>query len=272
MWGSAIVVFREVFEIAIILCVVLGATRGITSRARWISTGIASGLIAAALLAAATQTLSQLAGPAGQQYFNAGVLMAAVIMIGWTVIWMKRHSTSVVSNLKQVSLDIQTGEKPLHMLAVVIGLAVMREGSEIVIFLYGMLASGQTSLAGAIAGSLIGLGLGTGCGLLMYYGLIRFSIKYLFQVTSILLTFIAAGMGANAAGKLVKAGLLPMLVPTLWDTSGILPQHSLLGRFFYILLGYQEHPNGMQGIFYLAIILTIFYFIRRGQQTRPQPV
>lgn len=270
MWGSTIVVFREVFEIAIILCVVLAATKGTPNRSKWINLGILGGCIGAALLGAATQTLSVLAGPANQLYFNAGILFTAVAMIGWTVIWMKRHSITIVNDLKQVSKAITMGEKPMHMLAVVIGLAVMREGSEIVIFLYGMLAAGQTTVVEAIIGGLIGLGLGVGFGVLLYNGLIRFSVKYLFQVTSILLTFIAAGMAANAAGKLVKAGLLPILTSTLWDTSNILSQRSIVGRFFYILFGYQDHPNGMQGLFYIATILTIFYFIRRGAQARTQ--
>ena len=270
MWGSAVVVFREVFEIAIILCVVLAATKGVEGRGKWINLGILFGCIGAALLGAATETLSTLAGTAGQQYFNAGILLTAASMIGWTVIWMKRHSFTIVNDLKQVGKAISQGDKPLHMLAIVIGLAVMREGSEIVIFLYGMLAAGQTSLSGAILGGLIGLGLGIGFGFLMYYGLIRFSIKYLFQVTSLLLTFIAAGMAANAAGKLVKTGLLPIITSSLWDTSNVLPQHSIIGRFFYILLGYQEHPNGMQGVFYIVTILTISYFIRRGSQPRLQ--
>lgn len=266
MWGATVVVFREVFEIAIILCVILAATKGIPQRGKWINLGILGGTIAAALLGAATQSLSVLAGPTGQQYFNAGVLLTAVLMIGWTVIWMKRHSITMVSDLKAVSKAISNGDKPLHMLTFVVGLAVMREGSEIVIFLYGMLAAGQTTLLGAFVGGLIGLGLGIAFGFLMYNGLLRFSIKYLFQVTSLLLTFIAAGMAANAAGKLVKAGALPSLVSSLWDTSSILPQHSIPGRFLYILFGYQEHPNGMQCLFYAATILVIFYFIRRGNR------
>ena len=265
MWGATIIVFREVFEIAIILCVILAATKGIANRGKWINLGILGGTIAAGLLGIATQSLSVLAGPAGQQYFNAGVLLAAVGMISWTVIWMKRQSMAIVSELKSVGKAISAGEKPLHMLTFVIGLAVMREGSEIVIFLYGMLAAGQTTPLGALMGSLLGLGLGIGFGFLMYYGLIRFSVKYLFQVTSILLTFIAAGMAANAAGKLVKAHALPTLVSSLWDTSTLLPQHSLPGRFLYILFGYQEHPNGMQAIFYLLTIATIVYFVRRGK-------
>ncbi|HTM63512.1 MAG TPA: FTR1 family protein [Gammaproteobacteria bacterium] len=264
MWGSTIVVFREVFEIAIILCVILAATKGVQSRGKWINLGILAGIIGAALLGAATQTVSILAGPEGQQYFNAGILLTAVIMIGWTVVWMKRHSFTIVSDLKQVGKAVSEGEKPLHMLAIVTGLAVMREGSEIVIFLYGMLAAGQTTLMGAIIGGIIGLLLGVGFGVLMYNGLIRFSVKYLFQVTSVLLTFIAAGMAANAGGKLVKAGLLPILTPSLWDTSSLLSQRSIIGRFFHILFGYQDNPNGMQGLFYIATILMIFYFIRRG--------
>lgn len=271
MWGSAVVVFREVFEIAIILCVILAATKGIQHRGKWINLGILGGIIGASLLAFATQTFAMLAGKTGQQYFNAGVLIVAVAMIGWTVIWMKKHSRTIVQNIKQVGKDISEGETPLHTLAIVVGLAVMREGSEIVVFVYSMIAGGQATLGSATMGGLIGLALGSFCGVLMYYGLIRVSVKYLFQVTSILLTFIAAGMAANAAGKLVKSGLLPALVDKLWDTSSILNQHSIVGKFFSILVGYQDHPNGMQAIFYLVTVGTIFYFMRKGMQPQAKP-
>lgn len=259
MWGAALVVFREVFEIAIILCVVLAATQGLKERGKWINIGLVSGAIGALLLALLTQSLSFLAGGAAKQYFNAGILLLAVLMIGWTVIWMKQHSRTIVSDMKRVSQDISQGLKPLHMLSIAIGLAVLREGSEIVIFVYGLVAANQTTVIGAFLGGLIGLGAGAAFGLLMYHGLLRVSVKYLFQVTSVLLTLIAAGMAANAAGKLVSAGLLPALVQSVWNTSAILPQHSLLGRFLFILVGYQDHPNGMQALFYVATVLIIYF-------------
>ncbi len=264
MWGAAIITFREVFEIAIILCVVLAATKEIPQRNKWISIGIAAGMIGAGLFALITETVSLLSGDAGKLYFNAGILLTATAMIIWTVVWMKQHSRSIVSNLKQVSQSIAAGETPLYMLATVVGLAVTREGSEIVVFLYGMFAAGQVTWISLLLGSLVGVGMGVIFGLFMYYGLLRVSIKYTFQFTSILLTFIAAGMAANAAGKLVKAGLLPIIINTLWDTSSLLSQKSIIGRFLYILVGYQDHPNGMQALFYIGTIAVI-YFVSRSK-------
>ena len=271
MWGSAIIVFREIFEIAIILCVVLAATKGITHRGKWISAGIAGGAIGALFFAALTQSLALLSGTAGKQYFNAGILLTAVMMIGWTVIWMKKQSKDIVRQLNQVSKAVESGTKPLYLLSVVIGLAVLREGSEIVIFLYGLIAAGQTTWLTIFTGGLIGLALGIICGFLMYIGLLRLSIKYLFQITSVLLTLIAAGMAANAGGKLVHAGLLPSLIQSVWNTSGWLPQHSLLGRFLSILIGYQENPNGMQLCFYLITLSIIVFAVKLNGRVTPLP-
>jgi len=270
MWGAAIIVFREVFEIAIIMCVILAATRELKHRKKWIAFGISGGVCGAVLFALLTKTVSFLAGDAGKLYFNAGVLFVAVTMIGWTVVWMKKHGKMIVNEMKQMSYAVATGEKPQYALSIIIGLAVLREGSEIVIFVYGLIAAGQATWITGLLGSLIGLSLGSLFGLFMYYGLLRLSIKYLFQIPSILLTLIAGGMAANAAGKLVNAGLLPALMNSIWNTSSVLPQHSILGRFLFILIGYQENPNGMQVLFYLLTLATIFIIVQRNAKFNPQ--
>ena len=263
MWGTAIIVFREVFEIAIIMCVVLAATKNLPSKGKWIAAGILGGACGAVLFALLTESVALLAGDAGKLYFNAGVLFIAVFMIGWTVIWMKQHGKMIVSDMKQMSHAVATGAKPLHALAIIIGLAVLREGSEVVVFVYGLIAAAQTTWQMAILGSVVGLCLGCLFGFCMYYGLLRISVKYMFQIPSILLTLIAGGMAANAAGKLVHAGLLPALMNSLWNTSALLPQHSIMGRFLFILIGYQENPNGMQGLFYFLTLVTIFVIAKR---------
>jgi len=266
MWGAAIIVFREVFEIAIIMCVVLAATKELKNRGKWITLGVAGGVVGAFLFALITESVAVLMGDSGKLYFNAGILFLAVFMIGWTVIWMKQHGKMIVSDMKQVSAAVANGEKPLHLLAIIIGLAVLREGSEIVVFIYGLIAAGQTTWLMALLGGMVGLFAGSLFGVFMYYGLLRISIKYLFQIPSIFLTLIAGGMAANAAGKLVRAGLLPSLVNSLWDTSSFLPQHSIVGRFFYILIGYQENPNGMQALFYVLTVVVIYIAVKRNEQ------
>lgn len=258
MWGAAIIVFREVFEIAIIMCVVLAATRELQNRNKWIWLGLLGGSVGAILFALLTQAIAHITGNVGQLYFNAGILFVAVIMIGWTVVWMKQHGKEIVSNMKKMSHSVAIGEKPLHILALIIGLAVLREGSEIVVFVYGLIAAGQATWYTGLLGGLIGLAFGTLFGLCMYYGLLKISMKYIFQIPSLLLTLIAGGMAANAAGKLVNAGLLPALIPSVWDTSAVLSQHSIFGKFLFILIGYQDHPNGMQLLFYIATLLIIF--------------
>jgi high-affinity iron transporter len=269
MWGTAIIVFREVFEIAIIMCVVLAATKELSNRGKWIALGIVGGAGGAVLFALLTEYVATLVGDAGKLYFNAGVLFIAVFMIGWTVVWMKQHGKMIVSDMKKMSRAVATGEKPLYLLAIIIGLAVLREGSEVVVFVYGLVAAAETSLPMALLGSLIGLGLGCLSGFCMYYGLLRVSVKYMFQIPSILLTLIAGGMAANAAGKLVHAGLLPSLIQSLWNTSALLPQHSIMGRFLFILIGYQENPNGMQGLFYFLTLATIFMIAKRKANAVP---
>jgi len=263
MWGTAIIVFREIFEIAIIMCVVLAATKELKNKNKWIWFGILGGSAGAVLFALLTEFISRLTGNAGKLYFNAIILFCAVIMIGWTVVWMKKHGKMIVHDMKKLSHAVSMGEKPLHILSIIIGLAVLREGSEIVVFVYGLIAAGQATVLTASLGSLIGLSLGILFGLCMYYGLLRLSVKYLFQIPSILLTLIAGGMAANAAGKLVQAGLLPALIQSVWNTSIVLPQHSILGRFLFILIGYQENPNGMQILFYLITLMIIFMFSKK---------
>ena len=160
----------------------------------------------------------------------------------------------------------------MYMLAVVVGLAVLREGSEVVLFLYGIAVAQQDSSRLMISGGLLGLLTGAAMGLLMYRGLLRLSSRYLFTVTTWLITLLAAGMAAQAAGFLVQADLLPTLVQTMWDTSGILAQNSILGRVLQTLTGYVDHPSGIQVLFYAATLGGIVVLMRLfGDARTPKP-
>src|SRR3990167_2919997 len=115
MWGAAIIVFREVFEIAIIVCVLLAATKELKNKGKWIALGMLGGTVGAVLFALLTEGIAMITGDAGKLYFNAGILFGAVFMIGWTVIWMKQHGKEIVNNIKHVGNAVTAGEKPLHM-------------------------------------------------------------------------------------------------------------------------------------------------------------
>ena len=261
MYSIAIIVFREFLEIALVLCVLLAATQGLAGRNRWIGFGILGGTLGAALIAFFTEAISNLAEGMGQEMFNASILLLAAAMVGWTVVWMRRHGKEMSQHIKRVGSGVTSGELPMLSLSIVVGLACLREGAEIVLFTYGQLASGVT-LSSVFAGAAIGALAGIVVGFLIYLGLLRMATKYLFSVTGILLSVLAAGMAAQGAGFLAQAGVLPDIVMTVWDSSHILSEQSMLGQVLHVLIGYIAQPSGLQLVFYVATLLLIFLSLK----------
>ncbi|MFQ5512573.1 MAG: FTR1 family protein, partial [Candidatus Krumholzibacteriia bacterium] len=205
MLSISIIVFREVLEMSLILGVVLAATRGLTGRRRWIVTGVVGGVAGSCLVAFSAGAISEAISGMGQEVFNATVLLLAAVLIGWTVVWMKRHAMYLAERLKAVGRAVAEGKRPLYVLAIVVTLAILREGSEIVLLTYGVILSGQTFFS-VVAGGLLGLAVGSLVGTGIYVGLIRMSAQHLFSVTGVLLTFLAASMVSQAVELLGAAG------------------------------------------------------------------
>src|SRR5512140_194596 len=177
MFGTALIVFREVLEAALIVGIVAAATRGIPGRVRWIGAGIGAGLVGALLVAVGAGAISQLAEGMGQELFNASILGLAVAMLAWHNVWMSVHGREMAEEAKRVGSEIRSGSKALSVLAVVVAIAVLREGSETVLFLYGVAISGESARAPMILGGAIGLAGGVAVGWLMFTGLLRIPIR-----------------------------------------------------------------------------------------------
>jgi len=265
--ATAIVVFREVLEAALIVGIVLAATRGVARRGTWVAGGIGAGLAGAVLVALFAEGIASLGAGMGQEIFNATVLFAAVLMLGWHNVWMKSHGRELSLSMKSVGEAVRGGTRPLHALAVAVGLAVLREGSEIVLFLYGVAASGADQRGAMALGGFAGLALGAGVGALLYFGLLRIPSKHLFSVTGWLILLLAAGMAAQGAAFLVQADLLPVLGDSLWDSSWLVSDESLAGKALHALIGYTARPSGIQLVFYLATMAIIIALMRLAART-----
>jgi high-affinity iron transporter len=267
MLGAAIIVFREVIEAGLIVGIVMAATRGVAGRRRWVSIGIIGGVLGAAVVAMFANVISDAFQGAGQELFNASVLSAAVIMLMWHNAWMARHGREIADEMRRVGTAVSEGARPLTALAVVVGLAVLREGSEVVLFLYGIMVSG-TSVSSMLAGSALGIVAGAAFTALTYFGLLAIPNRHIFSVTSWLIALLAAGMAAQAVHFLNNAGWLVAFDRTVWDTSWLLSEGSVLGRFFHALIGYTERPTEMQLMVYAATLLAMFALTRLA---RPSP-
>ncbi len=254
MLAAALIVFREVLEAGLIIGVVLAATEGVARRGRWIVGGVVAGVVGASLVALFAQQLSDAFEGSGQNVFNAAILTAAVAMLSWHVIWMSRHARELVGEAKALGRRITAGEATLLAMASVVAVAVLREGSEVVLFLFGIAASGGTDAAAIAGGGAIGVAGGAAISFLIYRGLLAIPTGRLFSVTNALVALLAAGMAGQAAVFLVKADWIPSLGDQLWDTSKLLADDSLIGRALHALVGYSDRPMGVQVGAYLCVL------------------
>lgn len=257
MFGTALIVFREVLEAALIIGIVAAATRGIPRRGRFLGAGVLLGLAGSAIVAAMADAISGLAEGVGQELFNASVLGIAVLMLGWHNIWMSVHGRELAANANAAARDVRSGAKALSVLMVVVALAVLREGSETVLFLYGVAISGNTSAATMALGGAVGLAGGAAVGYLLFAGLLRIPLKWFFAATSFLVLLLAAGMASQAARFLIQADVLPSLASPIWDLSPFIANESAVGSVLHGLVGYDARPAGMQVAFFLSVLAAI---------------
>jgi high-affinity iron transporter len=260
--AALIIVFREVFEAGLIIGIVLAVTHSVAHRNRWIAGGVLAGALGACVVAAFAGALSQLFEGMGQELFNAAILAIAVIMLTWHNVWMARHGKEMAGELRAVGQAVAEGSKSLLALAVVVGVAVLREGSEVALFLYGVAASDGGTAMSLFLGGLLGLVLGAAVCLLTYFGLLRIPPRALFTTTTVLITLLAAGMAAQAVSFLERANWLTVLDTVVWDTSWLLSEDSVVGRTMHTLIGYTDQPTGMQLVVYAIVILVTIALMR----------
>jgi high-affinity iron transporter len=175
---------------------------------------------------------------------------------------MARHGREMAGEMRAAGQAVVHGAKSLAALAVVVGVAVLREGFEVVLFLYGVVISEGGANAGILFGGLIGLVLGALVCVLTYRGLLKVPGRHLFAVTSLLIAFLAAGMAAQAINFLEKANALTAFDGVVWDTSSVLSESSIPGRALHTLVGYTDQPTQMQLFVYIATLLTMFVLMK----------
>lgn len=262
MFSTALIVFREVLEAAMVISIVMAATKAVPRRGVWIASGLAGGLLGACLVAVFAGAIQSWASGMGQEIFNASVMFIAVAMLTWHSVWMGRHGRELSQNLMSTGRQVQAGSKSLLALALVVGLALLREGSETVLFLYGIAVSDSGSLIDMSAGAMMGIAGGVAMGAALYLGLLQISMKRIFSVTNALIILLAAGMASQGVGFLVDANMVPAWGFHVWDSSWLLSDSSVFGQVLHALVGYTARPAGIQVAVYLITLIGIVLAVR----------
>jgi high-affinity iron transporter len=256
MIAALLIVFREVLEAGLIISLVVAACTGLPVK-RQVFFGVVLGLIGAVLLAKFTDTIESALSGYGQEIFNAAILLAATLMLSWQNIWMSvKGREMALKNKQQVQTMLEAGRGGWAIIWV-IAIAVLREGSEIVLFLYSIYLSAETSANSLLIGGLVGVGLGSLVSYICYRGIVMIPLKLIFTSSSFVLTLIAAGLCSQALGILGNIGLVPVLGYQVWNSSSLLSERSWAGVLAHAVFGYTSTPMGIQIVTWFTVIIVV---------------
>jgi high-affinity iron transporter len=250
MAGAFLILLREGFEAALVLGIIMAVLvrLGHPEHLRYVFLGALTALAASIGFAAVADGVSGMFDGAGQEVLNGVVLAAAAAMITYVMVWLRGSRRELESHLSAAVHRRAAGHGiGVFLLAF---LAVFREGAESVLFLWGILAGGRSNAASLVTGAVLGLAVAVFIAWALFQGGRRVPLRTFFNVTTVLLVVLAAGMVSHAVGFWVAVDWLPALAYSVWDTSGLLPEGSPLGEVLAVLVGYNANPTLMEVLAY----------------------
>lgn len=209
---------------------------------RFLWGGVLAGLATAGILGALLLEAAHVFSGRGLDIFRTVLVFTAALLIVQMVYWMRVNGRTMRRDLEAGLSDAARSGHwwTVFILALI---AVAREGSETVVFLYGMFAAGPaigfwTVLGGGLAGLAFAL---------LTYGVLQLggrilSWRLFFRITEILLLLLACALFTTGVGDLVALGVIPYLAP-LWDTSALLGDTGPVGGIIASLTGYRAMPD-----------------------------
>ncbi|WP_338926723.1 FTR1 family protein [Mycetohabitans endofungorum] len=232
----------------------------------WLWLGVGAGLLAAVGLGAALVGFTEVLSGDAQDYFQTAMVLVACVLIVQMVLWMKRHGRTLKRDM-EMSLAESQRNANWWGIAVLAALAIAREGSETVIFLYGLGfgRSGHVDVMQWLA-VLIGLALALLTFYLLQLGGRIFSWRAFFRVTEVMLLFLGAGLFEAGIDKLIDKEIVPTGIDMVWDTSHILDDSSTVGSLVATLTGYRAHPALANLVAYALFWLVVWVLLRRTRQ------
>jgi high-affinity iron transporter len=200
------------------------------------------------------------------------VLLAACVLT-WMIFWMQREgrtlSKKLAADVRQASVAPVAQKAAVWSLFGVAFLAVVREGVELALFLAA--TAFTTSPLQTLGGAALGLAAAVVLGALMYLGVIRLDVKRFFQVTSLFLIVVAAGMVAYGFHELIEGGAIPGMVEPLYNINAVLNDGMGVGLLLKTLFGYNGNPALTESIAYVVYFGFVWWVVRRTQRPTPVP-
>jgi high-affinity iron transporter len=181
---------------------------------------------------------------------------------------VNKYASNIRHKMSDLSNKIERGSASKIILTSVVATTILREVTEMILYMHGLAVSSEFSPTDYILGFGSGIVMGIAVAVGIYYGLSKMALKYLFSVSFKLLVLVAASLAAEAAGILTSIGYLNVGNEPLWNSSWLISDSSLIGQVLKMLVGYNAQPNAMQIIFFVITAVFIFTSAKLGERGR----
>jgi len=261
------IVWRESVEALLIVGILYSWLRAAPEGRRglpYLWGGVAAGLALAVALALVLLGVSSWLSDEGQEWFQAVMSLAACVLVVQMVVWMKKHGRTLKTELESGASTSLTHDNWWGLLVLVM-IAVAREGSETVVFLYGTVAAGQNDNAAMLAlAGVAGFAIALLTFWLLQLGGKLITWRRFFRLTEILLLLLAGALLMGGLDRLISLDVLPTLVDPVWDSSALLDDSTGLGKVLADFAGYRAYPALMSVLVWLGYWIVVWTLLRRA--------
>jgi high-affinity iron transporter len=241
-------------------------------RAMWVGVGLA--LVVCAGVAVGLQVLDASLPQRQQEALETVVAAAAVGMVTFMIVWMRRHAPTLAAELRASAAEAVAHRSAWALVAMAF-LAVMREGIETAVFLLAAFeASGDSSSAGL--GAALGIVIAAAIGYGIYRGGVRLDLRRFFRVTAAVLVLVAAGLVASATHTAHEATWLNSLQGTALDLNWLVRPGTVTSSLVTGVLGVQPEPTVGEALGWLLYAVPMLAYVllprriqRQGRPARP---
>ncbi|WP_313622398.1 FTR1 family protein [Achromobacter sp.] len=270
------IVWRESVEALLVVGILYSWLRATPEGKRglpYLWGGVAAGLALAVALALVLLGVSSWLSDEGQEWFQAIMSLAACALVVQMVVWMKKHGRTLKGELESGARSSVANDNWWGLL-VLVAIAVAREGSETVVFLYGTVSAGEGGsdmLMLALAG-VAGFAVALLTFWLLQLGGKLITWRRFFRLTEILLLLLAGSLLVGGLDHLISLDVLPTIVDPVWDSSWLLSDSTGFGKVLADFAGYRALPALISVLLWVAYWIVVWALLRWvGGKAAPVP-
>ncbi|MBY8986497.1 MAG: FTR1 family protein [Candidatus Lokiarchaeota archaeon] len=262
--------FREGIEAVLVIVIILLYLKNTDQRFyyKYIYIGATLAIISSIIFAIVFTALFGGFSGSAEQIFEGVAFIISGIFVATLVLWMSKEGPKMKKHLEEkVEFSIESGR--VLSLVILTYIIIIREGIELILLLTGATSVGSLNQVDVILGSITGLGISVGLGLLIYYGVKNINLSKFFKVTNVILILFVAGLITYGIHELIEAGVVNPIIQEVWNIKHILPETfpdgnpltpewlEVIGSLLKALFGYNANPSLLEIIIYPSILILV---------------